>query len=132
MISTVLSVRLRTRFAFAFLFALSSFAAHADQWTTPTQEELSMTSQAGAPGASAVYLFREEITTDHLHMYSEYVRLKVLAEGGKEHANVEIKYAAGGDMGHSITDIAGRTIHPDGTIIPFTGKPYERMVVKAQ
>jgi hypothetical protein len=91
-----------------------------------------MTSQAGAPGAPAVYLFREEITVDHLHMYSEYVRMKVLTDGGKEYANVDIKYVAGGDMGYAVTDIAGRTIHPDGTVIPFTGKPYERMVVKAQ
>ena len=91
-----------------------------------------MTSQAGAPGAPAVYLFREESTVDHLHMYSEYVRLKVLTEGGKERANVELKYMAGGDMGYEVTDVAGRTIHPDGTIVPFTGKPYERMVAKTQ
>lgn len=131
-----LSIRiLRASFRIAVLFAFSSFAAvsaRADQWTAPTPEELSMTSQAGAPGAPAVYLFREEITVDHLHMYSEYVRLKVLTEGGKEHANVEVKYVAGGDSGYSITDVAGRTIHPDGTIVPFTGKPYEQMVVKAQ
>jgi Domain of Unknown Function with PDB structure (DUF3857)/Transglutaminase-like superfamily len=132
MVSSVPFAHRRTLFASVILFAMSSLAAHADQWTTPTQEELSMTSQAGAPGAPAVYLFREENTVDHLHMYSEYVRLKVLTEGGKEHANVEIKYVAGGDMGYSVTDIAGRTIHPDGTVIPFTGKPYERMVVKAQ
>ena len=37
-----------------------------------------MTSQAGAPGATAVYLYREETTDDSLRMYSFYVRLKVL------------------------------------------------------
>jgi hypothetical protein len=100
------------------------------QWTEPTPEELSMTSQPQVPGASAVYLFREEMTTDYLHVYSEYVRLKVLTEGGKDRANVELKYVSGGDTGFDITDIAGRTIHPDGTIIPFTGRPYERMIVK--
>jgi hypothetical protein len=107
-------------------------AARADQWTVPTPEELAMTSQVGAPGASAVYLFREEKTEDRLHMYSEYVRLKVLTDGGKEFANVELKYASGGRMNYTVTDVAGRTIHPDGTIIPFTGKPYERMVAKTQ
>jgi hypothetical protein len=116
------------------LASVSLFAssARADQWTNPTPEELSMTSQAGAPGAPAVYLLREESTIDHLHMYSEYVRLKVLTEGGKERANVELKYVSGGSMGYSITDIAGRTIHPDGSIVPFTGKPYERTLVKSQ
>jgi len=107
-------------------------AARADQWTAPTPEELSMTSEPKAPGASAIYLFREEKTEDHLHMYSVYERIKILTDGGKERANVELKYQAGGEMGYSISDIAGRTIHPDGTIVPFTGKPYERMVVKAQ
>jgi hypothetical protein len=112
--------------------AAGASSAKADQWTAPTPEELSMTSQAGAPGASAVYLFREEKTEDHLHMYSVYERIKILTEGGKERANVELKYQAGGSMGFQYTDIAGRTIHPDGTIITFTGKPYERVVVKTQ
>jgi len=102
------------------------------QWTAPTPEELSMTSQPQVPGASAVYLYREERTEDHLHMYSVYERIKILTEGGKERANVELKYHSGGDMGYVVTDIAGRTIHPDGTIVPFTGRPYERVIVKAQ
>jgi hypothetical protein len=103
------------------------------QWTPPTPEELSMTAQPEVPGASAVYLFREETTEDDLHMFSIYVRLKVLAEGGKEHANVELGYASfDSGSGTSITDIAGRTIHPDGTIIPFTGKPYEKLIEKTQ
>ena len=119
----------KTLFVVVILLLTSSTLANA-QWTVPTPEELSMTSQPQVPGASAVYLFREEMTTDYLHVYSEYVRLKVLTEGGKDRANVELKYVSGGDMGFNVTDIAGRTIHPDGTIIPFTGKPYERMMVK--
>ena len=125
------SVR-QTLFGSLTLLLLAACSAQAQQWTVPTQEELSMTSFAQAPGASAIYLFREEKTEDHLHMYSVYERIKVLAEGGKEKANVELKYLSGGDMGYNVSDIAGRTIHPDGTIIPFTGKPYERMVVKTQ
>jgi hypothetical protein len=104
---------------------------HADQWTAPTPEELSMTSQPEVPGAAAVYLFREEKTEDDLHMFSIYIRLKVLTEKGKEYANVELPYSAG-EGGVSVTDIAGRTIHPDGTIIPFTGKPYDKLVEKTK
>jgi hypothetical protein len=105
-------------------------AAYADQWTQPTAEELSMTAQAGAPGAAAVYLFREEVTVDHLHYSSTYVRLKVLTEGGKKYANVELPYTLQGDSDEQVTNVEGRTIHPDGTVVPFTGKPYEREVVK--
>ena len=43
-----------------------------------------MTSQPQVPGAAAVYLYREETTDDKLHMFSIYVRLKVLTEKGKE------------------------------------------------
>ena len=114
------------------LFAIFACVANAQQWTAPTPEELSMTSQPGAPGVTAVYLFREEKTEDYLHMYSEYVRLKILTEGGKDEANIELRYTAGGDMRYQVTDIAGRTIHPDGTIVPFVGKPYERTVAKVQ
>lgn len=118
---------------FVAVLTIASPLAHAaDQWTKPTPEELSMTSQPQVPGAAAVYLFREETTEDRLHMFSTYVRLKVLTESGKKYANVELGYAssqfAGGNI--SVDDIQGRTIHPDGTIIPFTGKPYDKLIEK--
>jgi len=117
----------------ACLVSLASVAGA--QWTAPTPEELSMTSQPEVPGAPAVYLFREEITDDSLHNWSIYARIKVLTERGKELANVEIgQYSERDDegviRGYSVGDIQGRTIHPDGTIIPFTGKPYEKLISK--
>ncbi len=103
------------------------------QWTPPTPEELRMTSQSEVPGAPAVYLFREEITDDSLHDWSKYVRLKVLTERGKEYANVELRqYQANDGGGYTVGDIQGRTIHPDGTIIPFTGKPFQKLIEKSQ
>ncbi|MEO6909703.1 MAG: DUF3857 domain-containing protein [Edaphobacter sp.] len=118
---------------FVTLLALASPVAHAEQWTTPTPEELSMTSQPEVPGAAAVYLYREEVTEDRLHMFSTYVRLKVLSESGKKYANVELGYSSGNDVSNiSVDNIQGRTIHPDGTIIPFTGKPYEKLIEKTQ
>jgi hypothetical protein len=114
-------------------FASLASVAFSQQWTPPTPEELSMTSQKEVPGAPAVYLFREETTDDHLHMYSIYTRLKVLTERGKEYSNVELNFAHSADGGgYTVDDIQGRTIHPDGTIIPFTGKPYEKLVEKTQ
>ncbi len=113
------------------LAALALAPALNAQWTAPTPEELSMTSIPEVPGAPAVYLWKEELADDGLHMQSFYVRLKVLTEGGKEYANVELPYLSG-DAGRSIDTIAGRTIHSDGTIIPFTGKPYEKVVEKMQ
>ncbi len=116
---------------FASLLSLAAPFVHADQWTAPSPEELSMTSQPEVPGAAAVYLYREEKTDDDMHVYSIYVRLKVLTEKGKEYANVELPYAAG-QGGVIVTDIAGRTIHPDGTLVPFTGKPYDKLIEKTK
>jgi hypothetical protein len=115
------------------LLALSASFAGAQQWTVPTPEELSMTAQPQVPGAAAVYLFREETTDDKLRMFSIYVRMKVLTERGKEYSNVELNFARSSNgNSFSVDEIQGRTIHPDGTIIPFTGKPYEKLIEKSQ
>jgi hypothetical protein len=118
---------------FSALLSLSTAPTFAQQWIAPTPEELSMTSQPEVPGAPAVYLFREETTDDKMHMFSIYVRLKVLTERGKERSNVELNYAKVSEGGgYTVEEIQGRTIHPDGTIIPFTGKPYEKLIEKTQ
>lgn len=74
-------------------------------------------------------LFHEETADDKLRMHSEYVRIKVLAEKGKSRADVEIPFFG---RYFTITDAAGRTIHSDGAVIPFTGKPYEKTIVKSK
>src|SRR5215469_16295045 len=115
----ILSGRYLLRLSLLSAFAvLASPVARADQqWTQPTPEELSMTSQKEVPGAAAVYLYREETTDDKLHMFSIYTRLKVLTELGKEYGNVELSFARVSDgSGFTVEDVQGRTIHPDGTI----------------
>ena len=89
-----------------------------------------MTSQAEVPGAAAVYLTREEVTEDKLHMYSIYIRLKVLNEHGKDFANVELTYPSGHGAQITVGEISGRTIEPDGSMVPFSGKPYEKLIEK--
>jgi hypothetical protein len=62
------------------------------QFQAPTPEELNMTSDPKAPGAAAVYLYREEKEDDPHHFRSVYARVKVLTEQGKELATVHISY----------------------------------------
>lgn len=97
------------------------------QFLPPTPEELKMTADPKAPGAAAVYLYREETTDDVLHFHSYYERIKVLTEKGKEQATISIPYEHGQ---FKVTDIKGRTIHADGTIIPLTTKPTDLVDVK--
>lgn len=104
-------------------------ALASDQWVAPTPDELKMTSIPQVPGATAVYLDLEQTTDDRLRMFSYYIRLKVLTEGGKDYANVELPYFSN-LTDQSVDNIAGRTIQPDGTIVPFSGKPYDKLIVK--
>jgi hypothetical protein len=109
--------------------AVVTLRAFGSDWTQPTLEELKMTSDPAAPGASAVYLFLEEKVNDRMHDQTVYARIKILTEKGKEmFADIEIPYRGSGSK---ISDIEGRTIHPDGTVIPLTAKPMDKLVVKA-
>jgi len=96
------------------------------QFQAPTAEELKMTSDPKAPGAAAVYLYREEDADNSLHEEVHYVRIKVLTEKGKELATVRIPYLRGYDM----VKIEGRTIHSDGTVIPLNVKPEDLVEFK--
>jgi hypothetical protein len=130
------------------------------QFQAPTQEELKMTSDPKAPGAAAVYLYREETEDDVHHFRSVYVRVKVLSEAGKELATVHVTYPrvlaynatgnnsstsssagenhfdapdmnqVGADQPYDTDTFAtnvevkvlnARTIHSDGSVVPFAG-----------
>jgi hypothetical protein len=110
------------------LLALAAPTILHAQFQPPTPEELSMTADPKAPGAAAVYLYREETTDDSLHFHSLHERIKVLTEKGKEQATIRIPYERGN---FKVSDIKGRTIHADGTIIPLTTKPTDLMDFKS-
>ena len=127
--------RLHVRSCLALLFPLAvsllASPVHSQQWTAPTPEELHMTSIAEVPGAEAVILNHEELHDDDNHMESTYYRIKILSEGGIHLGDVELQYDKRRDLrGTSVGDISGRTIQPDGTVIPFTGKPYDKLLHK--
>ena len=86
-----------------------------------------MTAEPKAPGAAAIYLYREESDDDNLHFHSVFERIKVLTEKGKELATVTLPYYKGS---YSITDVRARTIHADGTIIPLDIKPSDLVAQK--
>jgi hypothetical protein len=130
----ILSAILLSAAALAPLTALAQ-----TKFMEPTHDELTMTSLPGYPGVAAVILNKEEITRDDVHSATHYARIKILTEEGKKYANVELSYASAiggfdgiGGEDKSVEDIQGRTIHSDGTIIPFTGKPYVKTIVKTK
>ena len=110
---------------------LLSPAARGDDWRPVTPDELKMTSDPLAPGAPAVYLYRQVDRDDSGVSTSEYnyVRIKILTEEGRKYGNVEIPFVKGQD---SVAGIRARTIHPDGSIVDFDGKVFENTIVKSK
>ncbi len=115
------------RGAVLFLAAVSPVLVCA-QFQQPTDDELKMTSDPKAPGADAVYLDIEKISNDPMHYESVYERIKVLTEKGKELATVDVPYEKGN---RKVDGIKGRTIHPDGTVIPLNVKPEDLLNEKS-
>ena len=101
-----------------------------DEWQPISQEELKMTSVPEAPGAPAVYLYRQ-VDRDDSNFISEeyrYARIKILTEEGRKYADVEIRFFEG----ENIHSIKARTIRPDGSIVNFDGKAFDKTIVKAK
>jgi hypothetical protein len=136
------AVRIWMRMAALAGLALTAVgtAVAGDQFTAPTPAELAMKDLPGYPGAPAVVLYRDQIAKDDLHVVQHYDRIKILTEEGKKYANVELRYVSVSDDGSyystgddkTMGEVSGRTIHPDGTIIPFTGKPYKKTMEKTK
>jgi Domain of Unknown Function with PDB structure (DUF3857)/Transglutaminase-like superfamily len=121
-------VRFTVRFLpLVAVIVASTIHGYADSWIQPAPEELQMTAEPAAPGAPAIFLYLEERADDNMHIHTTYVRLKILTEKGKQYADQEINYEGGQ---FKIVGVEGRTIHTDGTVIPFTGKPYQKLVKK--
>jgi hypothetical protein len=94
-------------------------------------EELKMTKEPLAPGAAAIILFRQVDRDDsgRTAHESDYFRIKILTEEGRKYADIEIPYFKGRtDVG----TIRARTIRPDGSIVDFDGKVFDKSIAKAK
>src|SRR3954469_17481975 len=109
------------------LLSLSAFAK--EQFLhDATPEELAMKSVEMAPGAQAVVLQWDHRQDDFTNWESEYVRIKIFDRDAAKYGDIELPYFAGYTW---IKDMQARTIHADGTVVPFTGKTYDKLLVKA-
>lgn len=96
-----------------------------------SSDELKMTAEPKAPGAPAIILFREVDRDDRGHTAHEdvYFRIKILTEEGRKYADIEIPFWKGSGK---VVNIHARTIEPDGSIVPFEGKAFDKSIVKAK
>lgn len=110
------------------LCVISPFARGKEVFHAPTQEELAMTSLPSAPGSHAVILEWEHRQDDTDAWESEYVRIKIFDREAAKYADIELPYVGGFSW---IRTLEARTIHPDGKIIPFDGKTYDKVIAKS-
>jgi len=94
-------------------------------------DELKMTSEPLAPGAPAIILYRQVDRDDNIHSAHEdnYFRIKILTEEGRKHADIEIPFFKGRE---EVVNVKARTIKPDGSIVNFDGKVFEKELVKGR
>ncbi|MES1191816.1 MAG: DUF3857 domain-containing protein [Steroidobacter sp.] len=109
--------------------ALASGICNASSWSPISPDELKMTSEPKAPGASAIILELQNDEDDDQNKITEYQRIKIFTDEGRSYGNIEIAYDKSAD--ESVSDIEARVIHPDGTVIDFDGEIYDKLIVKA-
>jgi hypothetical protein len=99
-----------------------------DDWQPISPEELAMKDNPASPGAHAMILYRESFSNGEQSYRMEYRRIKIFTQEGKDYADVEIPFIPGIS---DVKDLRARTIEPDGRIIDFNGKTFDKLVVKA-
>jgi hypothetical protein len=124
------------RLAFLLIFAAAAVlslsylpSSSGDDWQPIDPADLKVTGEPKAPGAPAIYLYRQVDRDDQSGRESQYYRIKIFTEEGRKHADVEIPFLKGVDQ---INSIKARTIRPDGSVANFDGKIYEKTIVKAR
>ena len=104
-----------------------------EEWKPVPPEDLALKDNPASPGADAMILYREDFVNEKYAVQDgsyidEYMRTKIFTDKGKSWGDVEIAF----DRTNSdIKDVKARTIEPDGTIVNFEGKPFEKTIVKA-
>jgi hypothetical protein len=96
-------------------------------WLEVTAQDREIKEVPGDPGASAIQLYYADYHDGNKGTQFFYHRIKILNDAGKQYANVEIPV----EPLYRFIDLKARTIHPDGSIVEFTGKPFEKTLIKA-
>ena len=114
-----------------------------DDWLPVPPEDLALKDNPADPGADAMILYREStLNTSDLNARGdsdqEYVRIKIFTQEGTKYGTVEVDFLGSQpkisfdsySAGLQVLGVRGRTIHPDGSIVPFDGKVLVKEVQK--
>jgi hypothetical protein len=96
-------------------------------WPEVAAGDLAMKTYGKFPDAQAVILYRRVERNDVEGWERHYVRIKILTEEGKKYGDVATDSYP---QFLKVSEIEARTIRPDGTIVPFSGTVFEKLVVR--
>src|SRR5258708_39270527 len=117
-------------FALLVCVASSSFwFAGGEDWLPVTPQDLEFKQVPGNSGAPAVMLYYRHDIDDNLQTEFLYSRIKVLNAKGQQYADVEIPVL---NIRVELADLKARTIRPDGSIVEFNGKIFEKTLFKGR
>src|SRR5258708_1659381 len=106
--------------------------AQKEDWLPITDQDLQFKEVPGNRGAPAVRLYYAHLIDDNTSSEFIYERIKILNDKGKMYADVEVPVRVENGLFASMIDLKARTIHPDGSIVEFTGKPFEKTLYKGR
>jgi hypothetical protein len=104
----------------AALLIAAPASADKKEWLPIAPEDLALKANPTDPGAHAMVLYSETTNDLEKNVTSHYVRIKIFDQAGERYAEVEAEYGSGL---FSLEGLRARTIHPDGSIVEFSGKP---------
>jgi Domain of Unknown Function with PDB structure (DUF3857) len=114
--------------AVAALLTSRPHLASADDWLPIDPADLAMKDNPKQPGADAMILYREVNEDAKNASVNDYTRIKIFTDAGvKSQSDVEIPYNKAQE---TVQSVRGRTIRPDGSIVEFDGKTYDKEIVK--
>jgi hypothetical protein len=106
--------------------SLAAWGQRSENWLPVTAQDLQTKEVPGDSGAPAVQLYYADFRDDEHQSEFIYRRIKILQEGGKKYANIELQIPPHS----SLADFQARTIHPDKTIIEFNGRLFEKVLAQ--
>src|ERR1700723_1830181 len=112
----------------AILFAALPHSSSAgDDWLPIPPEDLALKDNPASPGAHAMILYRSSDMDSKESSVREYIRIKIFTQEGTKQGDIEIPFLK---QQTDIKDVRARTIQPDGSIVRFDGKVFEKTIVK--
>ena len=130
--STFLALLLLTTPVFAGNKDKEKASDKPEGWLPITAQDFAVQEVPRDPGADAIQLYMSYFKDEDAGFVAVYKRIKILRAGalqpGRGIVDVEIPIGPR----ETLKELAARTIHPDQSIVDYTGKPFEKTRIKTR